>query len=102
MILYIAGPMTAYPEWNYPAFGSAAAKLRAAGYTVTNPAESGEDTSLPWEYHLKIALRSLLDCDGVATLSHWEDSKGARLEVQVAHQLGMPIRPASSWLGGKE
>lgn len=37
--LYISGPITGMPDLNFPAFHAAAAALRAAGYTVTNPAE---------------------------------------------------------------
>lgn len=90
--------MTGLPDWNYPAFHAAADKLRAAGYTVVSPAESGEDVSLPWTHHLRVALRALLDCDAVATLPGWLDSEGARLECHVAAQLLMPIRPLSEWL----
>jgi hypothetical protein len=34
MILYIAGPMTGLPDYNYPAFEQARASLEAAGYRV--------------------------------------------------------------------
>lgn len=39
MILYLAGPMRGIPEFNFPAFMSAAADLRAQGHIVFNPAE---------------------------------------------------------------
>lgn len=38
--LYLAGPMTGLPDFNYPAFHAAAAAWRAAGWTVANPAEN--------------------------------------------------------------
>ena len=38
--VYIAGPMTGLPDFNYPAFNAAAAKLRALGLEVLNPAEN--------------------------------------------------------------
>lgn len=38
--IYIAGPMSGLPEFNYPAFNRAAAVLRAQGHHVENPAEN--------------------------------------------------------------
>ncbi|MCY1527250.1 hypothetical protein D9M68_623110 [compost metagenome] len=38
--IYLAGPMTGLPEFNYPAFHAEAARLRALGYQVENPAEN--------------------------------------------------------------
>lgn len=38
--LYIAGPMSGIPGFNFPAFIAAAAALRAAGYTIISPAET--------------------------------------------------------------
>lgn len=40
--LYIAGPMTGYPDANYPAFHVARDALLAHGYQVVSPADFGE------------------------------------------------------------
>ena len=34
--IYIAGPMTGLPDFNYPAFNAAAARMRALGFEVEN------------------------------------------------------------------
>ena len=100
MMLYIAGPMSRLPEFNYPAFHEAAARLREAGFQVVNPAD-GHDITKPlpaYDVMLAGALRKSLDCDAVAVLPGWEDSHGARLEVHVAEALGRPVRPVDAWL----
>jgi hypothetical protein len=37
--LYLSGPMSNLPDLNFPAFHSMAARLRAAGHQVVNPAQ---------------------------------------------------------------
>jgi hypothetical protein len=37
--LYLGGPMTNYPQFNFPAFDRAAQTLRDHGYTIVSPAE---------------------------------------------------------------
>lgn len=98
MKLYISGPMTGIPDFNAPAFNAAAAELRAAGYDVINPADNGSDESKTWADYMRIDLRQLLDCDGMALLPGWSASRGARLEKYVATELGMPATAASHWI----
>lgn len=99
MRLYIAGPMTGLPEFNYPAFFEAAERLEAEGYDTLNPARTdGRDGCETWLDYMRAALRDLADCDGIAVLSGWADSKGAALEVQIAHGLQLPVAPVSEWL----
>ncbi len=38
--IYLAGPMTGLPDYNFPAFMKAAAYLRSQGAIVFNPAEN--------------------------------------------------------------
>jgi hypothetical protein len=96
--LYIAGPMSGYPEHNFPAFNQAAEQLRAAGYDVENPADTGLVDGWEWADYLRFDLPLMLKCDGVAALFGWQDSKGACLEVHVAEELGMPIRAVAWWV----
>lgn len=91
--IYIAGPMTGRPDFNYPAFHLAAEQLRAKGCTVENPAENDLPPGREWHEYLRNALTKMLTCDAVAVLHGWESSKGAALEVHVARALGMPVKP---------
>lgn len=101
MTIYIAGPMTGLPEFNYPAFNNAAAALRVHCADVVSPTELHDgDTSRPYDYYLRLGLRALLDCDEIVLLPGWENSRGARLELAVAEALGMKVTewPAGSVL----
>lgn len=39
MRIYLVGPMSGLPEFNFPLFNEVAAKLRAAGHQVFSPAD---------------------------------------------------------------
>ncbi len=96
MRIYIAGPMTGYPEHNYPAFFRAEEELRqlhrGAFVKVINPARLFDgDLALEWEEYLLVGLRSLLTCTHVHMLAGWERSRGARLEHTVAQAVGSTI-----------
>lgn len=107
MRIYLAGPMSGYPEFNFPAFHAAAAKLRADGHVVFNPAErdierhDGVDISKGNEtgdviqaenehgFSRRDAIADDLHfitrvADAVAFLPGWKESQGARLEYAAA------------------
>ncbi|UFQ02213.1 DUF4406 domain-containing protein [Pseudomonas fitomaticsae] len=89
--LYLAGPMTGFEDFNFPAFNKMAAELRAQGYVVENPAEHGVVDGADWADYMAYDLTRLGLCGQVAVLPGWENSKGARLEVHIARELGMPV-----------
>lgn len=97
-VLYLSGPMAGRPGWNHPAFHAAAAQLRAAGFTVLNPADYGLDEK-DWAACLRRDLHDVLRAEAVAVLPGWENSRGATLETDVARRLGMPIYPVCELLG---
>lgn len=101
--LYIAGPMTGLPEFNYPAFNAAARDLRGRGYVALNPtldrkSPAEDPPGMTWVDYMRAALVMVTKADGIALLPGWEQSRGARLEVDVARALGMQVRPVDFWL----
>lgn len=96
--LYVAGPMSGYPESNYPAFSRAADRLREEGFLVVNPATDNRVGFGGYTDFLRDDLRLLLECDGVAVLDYWWESVGARNEVSVAGVLRMPVRTVDEWV----
>lgn len=101
MKIYLAGPMTGLPEFNFPAFDRAAEILSAAGYTVFNPAQMDRDvgfdplSTVVSNEFLRDALRrdlsAICECDGIAMLPGWEKSGGARVEWTLACHLGLKV-----------
>ena len=112
--IYIAGPMTGLPEWNYPAFNAAAAELRAAGYDVVNPAEMGAQYGTPDEINanpemladlIHEELDAVAECDALYLLPGWEKSPGTRRELEVAlapyNRLELIVAPGETKGGAK-
>lgn len=91
MKFYISGPMTGMLEHNFPAFNAAAAQLEALGYAVVNPANISE-VGTAWETCLRADIKALCDCDAIVLLPGWQYSRGAQLELHIAHRLGMDVR----------
>jgi len=112
MRLYIAGPMTGIPQFNYPKFVLMAAELRAAGHDAVSPVElddpeiqaislASPDGNLDtikshgqsWGDFLARDVKQLADdgIEGVVVLPEWEYSRGARLETFVAYLCDLPI-----------
>ncbi len=89
--VYLSGPMTGLPDLNFPAFNAAAFRLRTQGLDVVNPAEINPDAALTWEQCMRADIKALCECDVIALLPGWEGSKGAHLEVHIAHRLGIKV-----------
>ncbi len=87
--IYVAGPMTGLPEFNFPAFNSAAAELRGQGMLVVNPAEHGIIDGAEWADYLHYDLGRLATCSTIHLLPGWSKSRGAALEALCAYTLGM-------------
>ena len=103
MKIYLAGPMTGFPNYNFPAFFDAEEKLKEQGYEVINPArldsEAGYDPTHP-DFVMDEAflvgaakrdLMGVIDTDAIALLPEWEGSKGANAELAVARWLGKKV-----------
>jgi hypothetical protein len=97
-ILYVSGPMSGYDDYNWPSFKEATRQLRKAGYEVRCPTESGAGFDMPWVECLKLSLKAMMDCSAVALLPGWEHSRGATIEVDLAHKLEMSVHSLEQWL----
>lgn len=90
--IYLSGPMSGYPEYNYPAFHQAAAALREWGYSVCSPAETSDWLGeLSHEDYLRFDIARVLEADEIRTLPGWERSQGALAEIYTAIRIGTPV-----------
>lgn len=97
--LYLSGPMSGLPEFNHPAFKAAAAELRAAGYQVVCPTENGLPPDAPWEQHMRADIAAMVaQCNAIALLPGSQNSKGARLELDIAVGLNFRAGSVEGWL----
>lgn len=107
MRIYIAGPMSNVPLYNFPAFDEAAAYWRADGHEVSSPADITR--GLWWERYGRCYdpatdraewgdpvtcelfardLAAVCAADAIVVLPGWQDSRGAKIETAVACALG--------------
>lgn len=113
--VYLAGPMTGHPKFNFPAFDRVAGELRALGegFEVVSPAELDDPTAraaalqsewgdpveyakltgLTWADFLSRDVKLIADgkFDSIVCLPGWEASRGARLETFVGYLQGLAI-----------
>lgn len=100
---YLAGPMTGYPQFNFPAFTEACKVLRDKGYNIISPHEldspeiqkealesvdgtlhGGKIAGETWGDVLSRDVRVVADeVQGIIFLPGWHASRGARLEAMV-------------------
>jgi hypothetical protein len=101
--IYISGPMTGIEDHNFPAFRVAGERFRKAGWDVANPAENfGGRTDLPREAYLRSDVAMLAQCDAIALLPGWEESRGATLEAIIATEIGLSFFDALSGMQMEE
>jgi len=92
--IYVAGPMSGLPDLNYPEFNRAAKALRALGYHVENPAENPAPACGSWQGYMRLAIAQLVQCDEIHMLRGWSQSKGAKIERELAGHLGLVVSGA--------
>ena len=113
--LYVGGKMTGVPLYNFPAFDAAKARWESRGYAVTTPADITRavwrekfgrefdpscdtceygDPLLCEMFARDAAAASRASC--IALLPDYHTSKGARIEIAIARQLGKSLMCAET------
>ncbi|MDR3171175.1 MAG: DUF4406 domain-containing protein [Treponema sp.] len=97
MKLYLSGKITGF-DFFKETFAIARRQLESSGYEVCDPATFELPEGVAWTDAMKYDIQKMLQCDGVATLDNWQDSTGARIEVRLARNLGMPVFSVTKWI----
>ena len=116
MNIYIVGPVTGIENDNREEFERVKVKLWSIGASVDIPHDY-IDERVGWEdamlvsVHLLTQFNAMLHhdppryephYDGVAMLDGWEESRGARIEHDLAEALGIECKPWREWLNPAE
>ncbi|WP_050608243.1 DUF4406 domain-containing protein [Clostridium niameyense] len=88
MKIYIAGKITGLKDYK-KIFKDAECKLKKEGNICMNPSILPE--GFPYEAYMPICTAMIDQCDSVYMLNNWEDSKGARVELEYAKVTGKKI-----------
>lgn len=92
MKIYISGKITGEtPDSVTDKFNRAVAEVIAYGCEPINPLDNGLHESEHWNNHMVADIAMLFDCDGIYMLTDWRASTGARIEHNIATELGMVI-----------
>lgn len=84
--------MTGLPRYNRDAFIAAGVTIRERSPHVIIRSPHTISLAEPtWENCMREALAMLLKCDAIYMLKGWRDSKGARIELALALELGMRV-----------
>lgn len=91
--IYIAGPMSGKEDFNRAAFNAAAKALAAKGWQPINPVdverlmpcegEDGKVDAVSLQRLMFVEREIVRNVDAICLLDGWEESKGAREELNV-------------------
>ncbi len=88
---YIAGKITGLPKEHVQSkFNTITTQLSNQGYKVVRPVALTDDAPT-WNESIRNDIKKMLECDEVHMLPDWQESKGAKLERDIALRLGMQV-----------
>jgi hypothetical protein len=72
-------------------FGGMQKQLEKMGYEAVNPLEVVGTWQVTWQQAMKLCIKALVGCDAVLALDDYTQSRGAKIELDIAEEMGMPI-----------
>lgn len=105
--VYITGKISGLEEAEYlPLFAEAANFLKSHGFAPVNPLEVVPDCAEAcrsglafedgrymhtWQCYMKADIKAMMDCEAIMPLDNAQDSRGAKLELDLAKQVGLVL-----------
>lgn len=90
--IYISGAISHHDiDERRTAFEACARFCELCGFEAVNPFDNGVGDDADWREHMRVDLKMLLGCDAICMMDGWEESKGAKLELDVASTCGMTV-----------
>jgi hypothetical protein len=92
MKVYISGKITGleYQE-AYKMFEDAEKEVRNMGGVPVNPMKLEHKPNADWYDFMEKDIAELLRCEGIYMLENWGNSKGARIEYNIAREMDLKI-----------
>jgi chromosomal replication initiation ATPase DnaA len=92
MKVYISGQISGMPiEQAESNFRTAEKEVVAMGHEPVNPFNNGLPHTATWAEHMIKDIEMLMGCDAIYLQSNWKTSKGARIELNIADEMGLTI-----------
>lgn len=88
---FISGPITNDPDF-FNKFAAAEYEVYSLGLRPVNPARLVPiNQDWTWEQYMREDLKHLLNCQNIYMLRGWQDSYGAKIELNLANTLKMNV-----------
>lgn len=89
-VLYLCGPMSGLPDFNYPAFNAAEQAIKERfGCRVLNPARQPD--GLEYDEYMRRGCADVVSASVVVVLDGWRKSPGAQEEMACAAIHGIRV-----------
>lgn len=91
MVVFLIGPLARETQDAGRAYLRAEQALRSEAHSLVSPRETGDINHRDWRKAHKKAASALLDCDGVALVAGWEESKLGQALARLAREHSKPF-----------
>jgi hypothetical protein len=89
--IYISGKISRIENEASIHFQRAEIQLELQGFKPVNPMKLNHDHDKSWSSFMRVDIKALCECESIYMLKNWQESKGAKMEKDIATELGMLV-----------